>query len=58
MLHASEARTFPKPLAWVIKALMYQEGWRMDSKEKQLTELLGLTARTLTHLDVVRVDAQ
>ncbi|KPW11044.1 hypothetical protein ALP66_100585 [Pseudomonas amygdali pv. photiniae] len=26
------------------------EGWGMDSKERQLTELLGLTARTLTHL--------
>ncbi|KPW50076.1 hypothetical protein ALO95_100346 [Pseudomonas syringae pv. antirrhini] len=26
------------------------EGWGMDSKEHQLTELLGLTARTLTHL--------
>jgi len=51
MLHAAETRTFPKPLAWVIKAAyVLQKRWGMDSKEKQLTELLGLTARTLTHL--------
>ena len=45
---------FHKYAAWVINAqramMRLERGSGMESKEKQLTELLGLTARTLTHL--------
>jgi hypothetical protein len=42
---------FHKERHWVINSTCLTQGLcGMESKEQQLTELLGLTARTLTHL--------
>ncbi|KPX33836.1 hypothetical protein ALO77_04971 [Pseudomonas coronafaciens pv. garcae] len=52
-LHGLESGTVSLMPVTGYKALpkhLLIEGWGMDSKERQLTELLGLTARTLTHL--------